>query len=124
MAAASGAVLKTRVLRTLEGRRGPGTAGSALHPPLLGRRKQRAARHARGQRAPARGPPRPPPCLALNRRAPRQLAPALARCLGLSDGTEVEMRLRRGLPVATEAAVEPASADDWEVVELHAAELE
>ncbi|KAJ1475383.1 hypothetical protein T484DRAFT_1828682 [Baffinella frigidus] len=62
-----------------------------------------------------------------------EVSPALASCLGLSEGLEVEMRLRKGLPVfseatvepvVSEATVEPVGSDDWEVVELHAGEIE
>ncbi|KAL6779495.1 PEX1 [Auxenochlorella protothecoides x Auxenochlorella symbiontica] len=48
----------------------------------------------------------------------------LAGALGLKAGDQVEVTASPGVPVAESVSVEPANADDWEVVELNAAFLE
>lgn len=49
---------------------------------------------------------------------------ALARSLGLAEGAEVAVRPLPATPEAESVTVEPAGADDWEVVEANAAYLE
>lgn len=48
----------------------------------------------------------------------------LAGALGLKAGDQVEVTASPGVPVAESVSVEPANADDWEVVELNTAFLE
>lgn len=48
----------------------------------------------------------------------------LASALGLRPGERVDARSAGTLPVAESVSVEPANADDWEVVEMNAAYLE
>lgn len=52
------------------------------------------------------------------------LAAALARALGLADGAAVAVRQLPQAPPASSVTVEPASEDDWEVVEMNAGFLE
>lgn len=49
---------------------------------------------------------------------------AWARALGLGEGSSVAVRPLPGLPQAVSVTVEPASEDDWEVVQLNAEYLE
>ncbi|KAK9899327.1 AAA-domain-containing protein [Cystobasidium minutum MCA 4210] len=53
-----------------------------------------------------------------------EMDPVCARELGLAEGVEVTIDFLRNLPAARTVNVEPASADDWEVVESHAEYLE
>ncbi len=48
----------------------------------------------------------------------------LAAALGLADGARVALEPRPDLPDAAQVELEPASPDDWEVVELNAGLLE
>eukprot|EP00887_Chlorella_sp_A99_P002124 scaffold21.g2124.t1 len=48
----------------------------------------------------------------------------LARALGLREGASVAVAQAAGVPEAASVTVEPASEDDWEVVELNAEFLE
>ncbi|KAL4452226.1 hypothetical protein ABPG75_007888 [Micractinium tetrahymenae] len=52
------------------------------------------------------------------------LPAALARALGLADGTTVAVKQLAQAPPALSVTVEPASEDDWEVVEMNAGFLE
>lgn len=49
---------------------------------------------------------------------------ALAECIGLADGTRVHVRVLSDLSRASKVEIEPASEDDWEVLELNADYLE
>jgi peroxin-1 len=49
---------------------------------------------------------------------------ALARALGLAEGSRVALRALPEAPQAVSVTVEPASEDDWEVVQLNAEYLE
>jgi hypothetical protein len=49
---------------------------------------------------------------------------ALARALGLAEGSRVALRAMPEAPQAVSVTVEPASEDDWEVVQLNAEYLE
>eukprot|EP00898_Chlorokybus_atmophyticus_P005332 jgi/Chlat1/57/ChrspC240389S00935 len=49
---------------------------------------------------------------------------ALASCIGLEDSCPVRVKLRADVPAATSVGVEPASSDDWEILEVNAAYLE
>ncbi|KAM4027111.1 peroxisomal ATPase PEX1 isoform 2-T2 [Anomaloglossus baeobatrachus] len=48
----------------------------------------------------------------------------LAEKLGLEDGQQVFLKPCRSVPSCKEVVVEPLSADDWEILELHASALE
>ncbi|KAK9802910.1 hypothetical protein WJX73_005371 [Symbiochloris irregularis] len=48
----------------------------------------------------------------------------LAACLHLPEGTTVQIKARSEVPAAEMVTVEPASEDDWEMVELNAAHVE
>ena len=48
----------------------------------------------------------------------------LARALGLAEGAAVALRPLPDAPQAVSVTVEPASEDDWEVVQLNAGYLE
>ncbi|KAK9829370.1 hypothetical protein WJX72_005440 [[Myrmecia] bisecta] len=49
---------------------------------------------------------------------------ALAGCLGIPDGSLVQVKAVPHVPPAVGVSVEPVSVDDWEVVELHAEYME
>ena len=53
-----------------------------------------------------------------------EVAKKLADCMGLPAGASVVVRGRSGVLKADSIAIEPASPDDWEMVELNAAFLE
>ncbi|XP_019182268.1 PREDICTED: peroxisome biogenesis protein 1 isoform X2 [Ipomoea nil] len=48
-----------------------------------------------------------------------QIAQQYAECIGLSDGTVVEVRVVSNLPKASMVTIEPDTEDDWEVMELN-----
>eukprot|EP00292_Cryptomonas_paramecium_P012053 CAMPEP_0113698760 /NCGR_PEP_ID=MMETSP0038_2-20120614/22899_1 /TAXON_ID=2898 /ORGANISM="Cryptomonas paramecium" /LENGTH=291 /DNA_ID=CAMNT_0000621979 /DNA_START=18 /DNA_END=889 /DNA_ORIENTATION=- /assembly_acc=CAM_ASM_000170 len=49
---------------------------------------------------------------------------SLAECLGLPDGVNVEAIIRADILPCTRVDVEPVSSDDWEIIEIHAEQLE
>eukprot|EP01018_Ginkgo_biloba_P029575 Gb_20751 [translate_table: standard] len=49
-----------------------------------------------------------------------EVAEKLAECIGLPDFTRVYLRAQADLPKATMVMLEPASEDDWEILELNA----
>ncbi|KAH8109796.1 AAA-domain-containing protein [Phellopilus nigrolimitatus] len=53
-----------------------------------------------------------------------EIDPQFASSLGLHTGDVVEIGLLHDLPIATSVTTEPYSADDWEIIELHAAYVE
>ncbi|EJC98437.1 AAA-domain-containing protein [Fomitiporia mediterranea MF3/22] len=53
-----------------------------------------------------------------------EIDPQFASGLGLSLGDIVEIGLLHDLPIAKSVTTEPYSADDWEIIELHAAYVE
>ncbi|KAI0701334.1 AAA-domain-containing protein [Cytidiella melzeri] len=53
-----------------------------------------------------------------------EIDPQFAGCLGLAHGDTVEIGLLHDLGHATSVATEPVSADDWEILELHAGHVE
>ena len=48
----------------------------------------------------------------------------LAECLGLHDGTTLYLRALTDVANATSVEVEPATEDDWEILELNAGFVE
>ncbi|KAL5638488.1 hypothetical protein ACGC1H_005240 [Rhizoctonia solani] len=53
-----------------------------------------------------------------------EIDPQIAQSYGLKDGATVEIGLVHNLPVATNVETEPLSADDWEILETHAGDVE
>ncbi|KZV94281.1 AAA-domain-containing protein, partial [Exidia glandulosa HHB12029] len=53
-----------------------------------------------------------------------EIDPQYAASLGFAEGVMVEIGLLHDLPVAKHVATEPCSADDWEIIELHANYIE
>ncbi|KAL3690911.1 hypothetical protein R1sor_004562 [Riccia sorocarpa] len=53
-----------------------------------------------------------------------EVAESLAECLGLLSGTRVRVRARSDVAEAETVVVEPATEDDWEILELNAEYLE
>ncbi|KAI5123096.1 hypothetical protein M0805_001452 [Coniferiporia weirii] len=53
-----------------------------------------------------------------------EIDPQFASDLGFGLGSIVEIGLLHDLPIATSVVTEPYSADDWEIIELHAAYVE
>ncbi|ETW75050.1 AAA family ATPase, CDC48 subfamily [Heterobasidion irregulare TC 32-1] len=53
-----------------------------------------------------------------------EIDPQYAQGLGLSQGDIVEIGLLHDLPTAKSVATEPLTADDWEILELHADQVE
>lgn len=53
-----------------------------------------------------------------------QVAESFADCIGLENNTRVIVRARAEVAVADTVAIEPASEDDWEMLELNAEFLE
>lgn len=53
-----------------------------------------------------------------------QIAQEFAGCIGLPDGTIVQVRALPNVPKASLVTIEPAAEDDWEVVELNAESAE
>ncbi|KDQ13914.1 hypothetical protein BOTBODRAFT_175049 [Botryobasidium botryosum FD-172 SS1] len=53
-----------------------------------------------------------------------EIDPQYASALGFAQGEIVEIGLLHDLPVAKSVATEPLSADDWEILELHAGYVE
>lgn len=53
-----------------------------------------------------------------------QVPEALAECVDLPDGARVVVRARSDVAVADAVILEPASEDDWEILELNANFLE
>ncbi len=53
-----------------------------------------------------------------------EIAQACAESLGLREGTRVTMKALEDVPGAHSVSVEPANADDWEVVEAQAEYIE
>ncbi|KAG9051589.1 Peroxisome biosynthesis protein pex1 [Tulasnella sp. UAMH 9824] len=53
-----------------------------------------------------------------------EIDPQYAQSLGFSEGETVEIGLLHDLPVASSVSTEPLSADDWEILELHAEYVE
>ena len=49
-----------------------------------------------------------------------QIAQEFADCIGLLDGTRVQVRALTNVPKASLVTIEPVTEDDWEVVELNA----
>lgn len=49
-----------------------------------------------------------------------EVAEKLAECIGLPDFIQVHVRARADLPKATTVMLEPATEDDWEILELNA----
>lgn len=49
-----------------------------------------------------------------------EVAEKLAECIGLPNITQVHVRARADLPKATTVMLEPATEDDWEILELNA----
>jgi hypothetical protein len=54
----------------------------------------------------------------------RKVPEALAECVGLSTGARVRVRARGDVVAAETVVVEPATEDDWEILELNAEYLE
>ncbi|KAI5819413.1 P-loop containing nucleoside triphosphate hydrolase protein [Pyronema omphalodes] len=53
-----------------------------------------------------------------------EMDPALARNIGVTDGTKVSVQLHIDPPAAHTLHIEPLTASDWEIIELHASFLE
>jgi peroxin-1 len=53
-----------------------------------------------------------------------ELSHSLCDAIGLRDGAELTVTLRRNVPTVSRMFVEPLSPDDWEVIQLHAGLLE
>ncbi|KAF7970317.1 hypothetical protein HWV62_24390 [Athelia sp. TMB] len=53
-----------------------------------------------------------------------EIDPQYAMGLGLVQGAVVEIGLLHDLPLAKSVGTEPVSADDWEIIELHAGHVE
>ncbi|KAG8958543.1 Peroxisome biosynthesis protein pex1 [Tulasnella sp. 419] len=53
-----------------------------------------------------------------------EMDPQFAASLGFSEGDTVEIGLLHDLPVAKSVGTEPLTADDWEILELHAEYVE
>ena len=53
-----------------------------------------------------------------------ELSHSLCDAIGLRDGVELTVTLRRNVPTVSRMFVEPLSPDDWEVIQLHAGLLE
>ncbi|KAL1746204.1 P-loop containing nucleoside triphosphate hydrolase protein [Schizophyllum fasciatum] len=53
-----------------------------------------------------------------------EIDPQFAQDLGLAQGALVEIGLLHDLPFAKSVGTEPASSDDWEIIELHAGHVE
>ncbi|KZT19828.1 AAA-domain-containing protein [Neolentinus lepideus HHB14362 ss-1] len=53
-----------------------------------------------------------------------EIDPQYAQAVGLAKGATVEIGLLYDLPAADTVVAEPVTADDWEIIELHAAHLE
>ncbi|KIO34783.1 hypothetical protein M407DRAFT_210235, partial [Tulasnella calospora MUT 4182] len=53
-----------------------------------------------------------------------EIDPQYAQSLGFSEGETVEIGLLHDLPVASSVSTEPLSADDWEILGLHAEYVE
>ncbi|CAE7230329.1 unnamed protein product [Rhizoctonia solani] len=53
-----------------------------------------------------------------------EIDPQIAQSYGFKDGATVEIGLVHNLPVATNVETEPLSADDWEILETHAGDVE
>ncbi|KAL2623219.1 hypothetical protein R1flu_003424 [Riccia fluitans] len=53
-----------------------------------------------------------------------EVSESLAECLGLLNGTRVRVRARSDVAEAETVVVEPATEDDWEILELNAEYLE
>ncbi|EJD40467.1 AAA-domain-containing protein [Auricularia subglabra TFB-10046 SS5] len=53
-----------------------------------------------------------------------EIDPQFATSLGFPENAIVEIGLLHDLPVATQVATEPRTADDWEIMELHANYME
>ncbi|KZP06528.1 AAA-domain-containing protein [Athelia psychrophila] len=53
-----------------------------------------------------------------------EIDPQYAMGLGLAQGAVVEIGLLHDLPLAKSVGAEPVSADDWEIIELHAGHVE
>ena len=53
-----------------------------------------------------------------------ELSHAMCDAIGLPDGAALTVTLRKQLPIVARIFVEPCSADDWEVMQLHAGLLE
>lgn len=53
-----------------------------------------------------------------------EMDPQYAQALGLSQGDLVEIGLLHDLPQAKTVITEPISADDWEIIEIHATHIE
>lgn len=53
-----------------------------------------------------------------------EIDPAFAKNVGLTEGSKVDIGLHGEPPVATTVHFEPNTAEDWEVIELHASFLE
>ncbi|KAF7315231.1 putative peroxisomal biogenesis AAA ATPase pex1 [Mycena indigotica] len=53
-----------------------------------------------------------------------EIDPQYASSLGLKQNDTVEIGLVHDLPLATSVATEPLTADDWEIIEIHASHVE
>ncbi|KAJ7072576.1 P-loop containing nucleoside triphosphate hydrolase protein [Mycena amicta] len=53
-----------------------------------------------------------------------EIDPQYASSLGLKQNDLVEIGLVHDLPLATSVATEPLTADDWEIIEIHASHVE
>jgi peroxin-1 len=53
-----------------------------------------------------------------------KVSEALAECIGLKDGARVLVRAKVEVAKAKMVTIEPASEDDWEILELNADYLE
>lgn len=53
-----------------------------------------------------------------------EIPAVLADCLGIPDGAVAGVTVQTNVPAAVSVTVEPASSDDWEIVELHADYME
>ncbi|KAF8252818.1 AAA-domain-containing protein [Wilcoxina mikolae CBS 423.85] len=53
-----------------------------------------------------------------------EMDPALARNIGVTEGTKVSVQLHIDPPAAHTVHIEPLTASDWEIIELHASFLE
>ncbi|KNA19383.1 hypothetical protein SOVF_062070 isoform A [Spinacia oleracea] len=53
-----------------------------------------------------------------------EIAQEFAACIGLPDGTIVQVRAHPNVPKASLVTIEPVTEDDWEVVELNAQSAE
>ena len=53
-----------------------------------------------------------------------ELSNAMCDAMGLVEGTELTVTVRKQLPVVSRIFVEPLCSDDWEIIQLHAGLLE